>query len=107
MANAIAAVPGTELIAGPTAVTIGGRPAQYVAIRIADTMPCAPEKFFLWYDTTNPGDERYASAAGSTIRVWFVEVNGKRLQLEGETYKGAGAEIGDELQAIIDSIQFG
>jgi hypothetical protein len=107
LARAIAAVPGTELVTGPTAVTIGGKPAQYVAIRIPDTIACAPEKFYLWYDTSSPQNERYGSAAGSTIRVWIVEVNGKRLQLEGETYKGAGPEIGAELQGIIDSITFG
>ena len=107
IAAAIAAIPGIELVAGPTAVTIGGKPAQYVAIRIPDVIACAPNHFYLWYDSSLPDNARYATDTGSTIRVWIIEVDGKRVQLDGETYKGAGPEIGDELQAIIDSITFG
>jgi len=106
MASAIVAVPGTELVTGPTAVTIGGKPAQYVAIKIPDKIACVPEAFFLWYDTSNLDNERYATAPGSTIRVWIIDVDGKRVQLDAETYKGAGAGPGQEIQQIIDSIQF-
>ena len=93
--------------AAAIAATIGGKPAQYVAIMIPDVIDCAPNHFYLWYDSSLPDNARYATDTGSTIRVWIIEVDGKRVQLDGETYKGAGPEIGDELQAIIDSITFG
>jgi hypothetical protein len=49
---------------------------------------------------------RYATALGSTIRVWIVDVDGTPVWIDGETYKGAGPEPGQEIQQIIDSIQF-
>jgi hypothetical protein len=42
---------------------------------------------------------------GTTIRVWIVEVDGKRLFIAGETHAD-GSELGREIQAIVDSIQF-
>mgnify|MGYP006370842511 CR=1 FL=1 len=49
---------------------------------------------------------RYAPEGGSTIRVWIVDVDGAIGWIDGETYKGAGAEPGQEIQQIVDSIQF-
>lgn len=92
-------------MSGPTAVTVGGKPAQQVVIRIPDQIGCPPEQFYLWCDSSS-GDARYASFPGDTIRVWIIDVNGTLLQLDGETYAGAGSGPGDELQGIIDSIRF-
>ena len=106
LAAAIAAVPGTELASGPTAVTLGGQPGQQVAITIPDNIPCPANDFHLWYDETIAGNARYATATGETIRVWIIEVDGVRVQLDGETFKGAGPEVGRELQSIVESIKF-
>lgn len=106
MAAAIAAVPGTELVSGPTALTIGGKPAQEVIIRIPDVIPCPPDQFYLWYDDSLRDNARYATAPGSTIRIWIIEVDGKRVELDGETYAGAAPAAGAELEAIVRSITF-
>ncbi len=106
LAAAIAGIPGVEVVSGPTAVTVGGKPAQNVVIKIPETIACPAESFMLWYDDSNPDNKRYASQAGQTIRVWIIEVGGKRIQLDGETFVGAGAQPGNEIQGIIDSIQF-
>jgi hypothetical protein len=106
MATAIAAVPGIDLVSGPSAVRVGGRPAQYVVITIPDDIGCRPDQFYLWYDDSDPTLARYATGQGSTIRVWIVDVDGKRVQIDGETYEGAGPEPGQAIQRIIDSIKF-
>ena len=49
---------------------------------------------------------RYATAPGSTYRVWIVDVGGTRLFIEAESYKGAGPKVGQEIQQIVDSITF-
>ena len=106
LAAAIAEMPQIELIEGPTAVTVGGQPGQRVVIKIPDELPCAPEEFYLWGDEDSPGKARYATSTGMTIYVWLIDVDGARVQIDGETFEGAGPEPGNELQAIIDSIEF-
>jgi hypothetical protein len=41
-----------------------------------------------------------------TIRVWIVDVDGTRLFIEAESYKGAGPEVEQAIQQIVDSIRF-
>ena len=43
---------------------------------------------------------------GDTIRVWIIDADGTRVQIDGETYLGAGPEPGQEIQQIVDSIEF-
>jgi hypothetical protein len=105
LAAAVARVPGTDLVSGPSDVTVGGYPAKHVVITIREDIGCVPESFNLWYA---PREDlaRYATQLGSTIRVWIVDVGGKLVWIDGETYKGAGPEPGQQIQQIIDSIQF-
>ena len=106
MAEAIASVPLVEVVTPPKQLTIDGRNAVEVAIRIPDTLPCAPNDYYLWYDETIAGNARYATDYGMTIRVWIIEEDGHRLQLDAETYAGAKRAILDEVEAIATSIQF-
>ena len=106
MTNAIAGMSSIELVAGPEPFTIGGKPAQMVMVRMPDPLPCPNDQFYLWYDTTIQGAARYASAAGNTVRVWIIEVDGKRIQLDGEYEPSSPASIDAELWAIVNSIQF-
>jgi hypothetical protein len=106
LTTAVGSIPGTELVSGPTAVTIGGHPAQRVAIRIPDDIGCAPEKFFLWTDERDTFGGRYATAPGMTFTVWIVDVNGKLIWIDGETYAGSDPKTSAEIQAIVDSIRF-
>jgi hypothetical protein len=109
LAAAVAAIPGLETM-GPTDVTVGGLPAKLVVITVPDDIGCVPDEFFLWYNDGacaghNPCP-RWASQLGQMIRVWIVDVDGERMWLEAETYAGATPEIEQEIQRIIDSIQF-
>jgi hypothetical protein len=111
LAAAVAALPGTDLVSGPADVTVGGYPAKLVEITFPDDADCnadgklSDDEFYLWYAPIEDS-ARWASELGSTIRVWIVDVDGKIVWIDGETYKGAGPEPGDEIQQIVDSVQF-
>lgn len=106
LASAVSTLAGAELVSGPTDVTVGGRPAKHVVLTVPEDAPCGREgrEFYLWYNP--PGNERYISALGATMRVWIIDVDGTIVWIDGETYKGAGPGPGQEIQHIIDSIQF-
>ena len=74
-------------------------------MRIPEDIGCKPDSFFLWYVPT-AGKARYATAIGSTIRTWIVDVDGTTIWFDAETYEGAGYEPGQEIQAIVDSMWF-
>jgi hypothetical protein len=106
---AVAAMPGTNLVSGPETVEIGGLPAQHVAVKIRNDIGCDPEDFYLWYDDQGGGPLAgyvWGSALASTHHAWAIDVDGKVLWIDAETFKGAGPEIGQALQQFIDSIQF-
>ena len=107
LAAAMTTIPDTTLVSGPTDVTVGGRPAKRVVLTVSEDVACGGpgDEFYLWY-ADEEGDARYASALGATISVWIVDVNGTRLSIDGESYKGGGPEIEQEIQAMIDSIEF-
>jgi hypothetical protein len=105
LAAAVAAVPGTDLVSGPTDVTVGGHPAKHVVITVREDVKCAAESFYLWY-APRPDLARYATQLGSTIGVWIIDVNGTLVWIDGETYKGAVPGPAQQIQQIIDSIQF-
>jgi hypothetical protein len=109
LAAAFTTIPGTDAT-GPTDVTVGGLPAKLVVVTVPEDIGCAPNQFYLWYDDIACGDgapcSRWASALGSTTRIWIVEVDGTRLTFEAETYEGASPELEQEIQQMIDSIQF-
>ena len=106
LAAAIAEMPQLELVEGPTSVTVGGQPGQLVIVKIPDELPCESDQFYLWGDEVDTGLARYATTPGDTIYVWLIDVDGTRVQIDGETYAGAGAAPREDLQAIVDSIQF-
>jgi hypothetical protein len=103
MAAAIAGMSQLELVSGPTSVTLDGNLALHVVVRVPDEIDCEPNAFWLWGDASL---SRYASAAGSTFSVWIIDVNGNRVQIDAESFAGAGPEIDQEIQALIASIRF-
>ena len=105
LADAAASVPGTNVVSGPTDVTVDGHPAKQVVIDLPDELDCPAASFSLWYGST-PGLVRVATAPGSTISVWVIDVDGTTIWIEGETYRDGGRAPGQEVDAIVDSIQF-
>jgi hypothetical protein len=114
-AEALASVPGTELVSGPTDVTVGGRAAKAVVIATPSDPACAISDFWLVYNTADAaqcGDvtvacTSYPTWAGETIRSWFVDVDGVTLAITAEVRDpDATPDLERELQQIVDSIQF-
>jgi hypothetical protein len=103
LANAVASLPGTDLVTAPEDVTVGGHPAKHVVIKVRDDIECAPSSFYMW---GVGGVFRFATALGETNRVWIVDLNGTRFWFEAETFEGASPELEQEIQAMVDSIQF-
>jgi hypothetical protein len=103
---AISTAPGTELVTGPSDVTVGRYPAEHVVLTVREDLGCDPGYFYSWqamswgafWPGTNPGD---------TIRVWIVDVGGTLLFFEAETTDQADAELEREIEQIIGSIRFG
>ena len=96
-------MPGTDLVSGPSDVTVGGYPAKHVVINVREDIGAHPEKFYLW--CARPPDLRATPLGGTTSGL------DRRCQRDagldrGETYKGAGPEPGQEIQRMVDSIQF-
>ena len=107
LAAAVVKMPGIDVVAQPTDVTIDGRPGQYVAFRIREDIGCDPHDFWLWYEEVAGGDNWvYATALGSLHRVWIVDVDGKPVWIDSETFKGAKPEVDQEVQQIVESIKF-
>jgi len=104
LATGVAALPGTDVVTAPEDVTVGGRPAKHVVMKVREDIDCAAGSYYMWYDGN--GDFRWATALGQTNEVWIVDVDGASLWIEGETYKGSTPALEQEIQAIIDSIQF-
>lgn len=110
LAVAISTAHGTNATE-PSDVTVGGRPAKHMVLAVPEGIDCDPH-FYLWYDACGgvPSDAegcyRYATELGDTIRVWIVDVDGARLFIQADTRKGASPEVEQEIQQIVDSIQF-
>ena len=91
LADAVASLPGTDLVTAPEDVTVGGYPAKHVVIKVRDDIACSPGKFFMW---GVGGVFRFATGLGETNRVWIVDVDGTRFWFEAETYEGANPSAG-------------
>lgn len=110
LAAAIAALPGTELLRGPSDVTIDGRAGKVVEILVPADIPCSAGTFLLWYDLGCPTEAecaRYASWKHSIIRVWIIELDdGARAVVEAERIADDNPAIDQEFDDIVNSIDF-
>jgi hypothetical protein len=116
IAAAVARAPGTKLVTGPTRVTVGGRPAQHVVLKVRRDRGCDPGYFFTW-QTQCWGACWIRTDARDTIRVWILIVGGTRLFIEAATKERhaitkepvASAElkkVEQEITKIVGSIRF-
>jgi hypothetical protein len=105
LAAAVATAPGTELVTGPSNVTLGGRPAKHVALTVREKVGCDPGFFYSWRDV-NGGALWRTTGVGDTIRVWIVDVDRRRLFIEAATTKQAVGGLRQEAERIVESIRF-
>ena len=112
LAGTIASVPGTDAV-GPSDATVGERPAKHVVLTVDQDAGCDPGFFYAW-EPLMGGAIWADTLEGDTIRVWIVEVNGRRFFIEAETHKDMGppvhqdlgSRVEAEIQQIVDSIRF-
>lgn len=102
LAEAVAMIPDTELVSGPTDVTLGGQPAKEVEFRVASQPDCQTA-LYLWYDEVGG---RWATSTGDTMIVWIVDVDGTLVWIDAEIRDDAPAEVEEEVRTIVGSIQF-
>jgi hypothetical protein len=105
LAIAMASAPGTKLAGGPWLVTVGGRPATRVVLRVKEDVGCQPGFFFTWPHSWGRwcwGALWCRTDAGDSIAVWIVDVGKKRLFFVAVTKPEAGEwqEIGDIMRSI-------
>jgi hypothetical protein len=105
VANAVASAPGVRVAEGPTDVTIGGRPAAHVVVRVERDLGCDPGYFYT-YDAPNGGALWMRTSSSDVISVWIVEARGKLLFIEGEATEATAPTFAETFQQIVDSMQF-
>jgi hypothetical protein len=106
LAAAVSTAPGTELVTGPSNVTVGGHPAKHVVLTVREDVGCDPGFFYTWRDV-NGGALWPTTGVGDTIRVWIVDVDGARLFIAAGTSEQASSGLEKAIQQIIRSIRFG
>ena len=102
LAATISKAPGTDLVTGPSEVTLGGHPATHVALTIREDLGCDPGSFFTWPDECW-GECWAFTAVGDTIDVWVLDVDGRRLVIESETRSPPDPDIKPEVQRLLES----
>ncbi len=109
-AQALAALPDVEVIAAPTATSVGGKPASSVSFTIPADIACANSQYWIW-NAHACGDQiactQYPSYLGGRESFWFIQLEARRfaIQLEDKVPNDDPAYARD-VQALIDSIRF-
>jgi hypothetical protein len=107
LAAAAASIPGTQLLSGPTSVTVGGKPAQYVSFTIPNDLPCDPHTFRTWYDdSAGTQDWRWAGNLGAIAHVWTIDVDGTVIWFNAETWASPDPVADQAVTDFITSITF-
>ena len=107
LASAVSRICGTQLVSGPSDVTVSGHPAKRVVITIPEDIDCSAASFKLWYDDgMGPGGGRWPTVLPSTMRVWIIDVDGTLVWIDGETYENTSPALERDMQKMIDSIEF-
>ncbi len=102
LAAAVSRASGTKLVEGPSKVTLSGHAAKHVVLNVREDVGCDPGFFYSWNEV--PGGAFWrTTAAGSTIRVWIVSVDGTRLFIAAATIHAA---LKTQIQQIVESIRF-
>lgn len=105
LVTAMSEVPGTDLVMGPVDVAVGGLPARHLVLYLREDVGCDPG-FFFTYPNLHEGALWPETVPGDTIRVWVIEVDDAIVVFEGRTHADAGPGLEQQVEEIIDSIQF-
>ncbi len=105
LAEAVAAAAGVEVLTGPVNLILGGRPATHLEVSILEDRGCDPGYFYNWKAQTG-GAMWVNTGPGDVYKVWIVDVDGRLLFIGAATHADAGTRLAEEMDAIVNSIQF-
>jgi len=110
-AEAMASLAGVDVVNPPAGITVDGHSGTSVAIRVPEDVGCVNTDYWLFHGADCPEITvectMYPSWLDSTLRYWFIDVDGGRLMVQtAQRYPDASPELLQELQQIVDSIQF-
>jgi hypothetical protein len=105
LAAEVASAPGTELLAGPSNVTVGGRPGKHLELFVDQDLGCDPGFFFIWHDM-EAGALWPATEVGHTISVWLVDVGQTPIFIAALTSEESTGRLYRETGLIVQSIRF-
>jgi hypothetical protein len=105
LATAVSRARGTELVKGPSDVTLGWLPAKHVVLTVRKSVGCNPGFFYSWKEVFG-GPFWLTTPVGATIRVWIVAVGGTRLVIAAATSEDANPRLKREVKHIVESIRF-
>jgi hypothetical protein len=103
LADAIAALPGIE--GGQSSdVTLDGVTGKHVAFTVPEHIDCAVNTFYLWYDDV--AGPRWPTRVPSAFDVWIYDVGASRLLIESELPAGGTPAVREQMDQIVESIEF-
>ena len=100
----IPGAPGTELVSGPSHITVRGRGMEQLVLTVRKDRGCDPGYFYSWR-TKCWGPCWTRTKAGDTIRVWIIKMGATRIVVEAETAERAGPTLEQEIQRIVGSMR--
>lgn len=106
LASVIASIDGIRRLEDPRYATVGGYPARYLSFRVDEDNGCDPN-FLFASDPPGGGPGWWRTDVGDTLRVWIVDINGKRMFVVGELKQDAEDWLQRDLGDIVASISFG
>jgi hypothetical protein len=102
----MADAPGTELLAGPSNVNVGGRRGKSLALVVRQDVGCDPGHFFIWHDM-EAGALWPATEVGDTLSMWVVDSRETPIVIAALTSEQATRGLQLEIGKIVGSIRFG
>ena len=85
--------------------SIGGLPAGYLDVRVGEAAGCGHGYYFDWQQVDG-GLAWAGPRTGDEIRVWVVDVNGRRIIVQAVMRAEAVEAAGPDLDQIVGSIRF-
>ena len=104
LAAAVATAPGTELVTGPSNVTLGGRPAKHVVLTVRENVGCDPGFFYSWRDVYGGAlwpKAAWATRSGYGSSMWTVRASSSK-----PNQPRASRDLKREVEQIVESISF-
>jgi hypothetical protein len=104
LAAAVAVQAGAEDVTTAD-VTVDGRPAKFVQYTIPADYSCVVDKFLIWSDGES-GDLYEEPPFGETVRMWILDVDGKRFVITAVHHSTTTEADQSEVQGVVDSVTF-